>query len=321
MKKLIIAFRFILATSAAATAYAGNGADNVLYIKSSKLASPLVERWITEYAKVNPAVQFRLADQSVTPDNVSLSLVLSGKNTGENGAANAHTVYFGEYAILPITAKESAASQELSKKKLNGKRLKELFFEKNILSEDAGDAEPQQPFTVYSGSGKTSLSEAFASWFGYTPSSLRGKHISGDDIFLNTAISKDRTGVSFNALSNIFDVKSRKLKENITILPLDVKKEFAASLSEAATVDDAIRLLETENIDLVPTGKIGFACRSGEAAVHDFLVWVLTRGKAFNHEYGILNLNERTLAAQIEQVRKGDTASSSLLTKLISDIQ
>jgi hypothetical protein len=303
MKKLVIALQFILATSAA-TAFAGDGTDNIVYIKSSKLASPLIERWITEYAKVNPAVRFRLADQSVTPDKVSLSLVLSGKNTEEAKAANVQTTYFGEYAILPITAKESAASQELSRKKLNGKKLKALFFEKDILSEDAGEPEPQQNITVYSGSGKTALAEAFASWFGYTPSSLRGKHISGDDIFLNTAVSKDATGVSFNALSNIFDVKSRKLKDNLAILSLDVKKEYAASLSESATIDDAIRLLENENIDLVPTGKLGFAYRSEEIAVHDFLLWALTYGKEFNHEYGILNLKERTLAAQIEQVRE-----------------
>jgi hypothetical protein len=299
MKKLLIAFLFI-----SATAVAGNSVDSVVYIKSSKLASSLVERWIAEYAKVNPSVRFRLADQHVASDQVSLNLVLSGKNTESAEAAKGQTAYFGEYAILPITGKASAASQELSGKKLNGKRLKALFFEKDLLSGEAKADEPKQQVTVYSGRSKTSVAEAFASWFGYTPSSLRGKYISGDDIFLNTAVSKDDRGVSFNALSNIFDVKSRKLKENITILPLDVKKEFAASLSEAATIDDAIRLLETEDIDLVPTGKIGFAYRPGEAVVHDFLVWVLTHGKAFNHEYGILNLNERTLAAQVEQVRE-----------------
>ena len=307
MKKLIIASLFILSTSVAATAFAGNGADNVLYIKSSKIASPLVERWITEYAKVNPSVQFRLADQQVAPDKVSLHLVLSGKNTESTGgaAANQRVTYFGEYAILPITGKESAASEELSGKRLNGKRLKALFFEKDILSGDAGEEAGSQPqITVYSGRGKASVAEAFASWFGYTPSSLRGKQISGDDIFLNTAVSKDHTGVSFNALSNIFDVKSRKLKDRITILPLDVKKEFARTLSEDATVDDVIRLLETETIDLVPTGKIGFAYRPAEVAVHDFLVWALTSGKEFNHEYGILNLSEKTLAAQVEQVRE-----------------
>jgi hypothetical protein len=304
MKKLIIAFQFVLAVSATAPALAGNGADDVLYIKSSRLVSPLVERWIAEYAKVNPSARFRLADQNVVPEDVSLSLILSGKSATDAGTAEGQTVYFGEYAILPITGRESAASQELNGKKLNGKRLKALFFEKNILSADGAEAEAPGHLTVYSGSGKTSLAGAFASWFGYTPSSLRGKHISGDDVFLNTAVSKDRTGVSFNALSNIFDVKSRRLKDNLAILPLDVKKEFAASLSGTATIDEAIRLLENETIDLVPKGKIGFVCRTGEAAVHDFLVWVLTRGQEFNHEYGILNLNERALAAQVEQVRE-----------------
>jgi hypothetical protein len=287
MKKLMIALGLILATSAATTVYAADGADNVVYIKSSKLASPLIERWIAEYAKVNPAVQLRLADGNVAPDRVSLSLVLSGKDAAP---ADPQTVYFGEFAILPITARESAASRELGGKRLNGKRLKALFFEKDILSGEGGETGAQQQITVYSGSSKASLSAAFASWFGFTPSSLRGKHISGDDIFLNTAVGKDPAGVSFNALSNIFDVKSRRLKDGLTILPLDVKKEFAATLSESATIDDVLRLLETETIDLVPTGKLGFVYRTREAAVHDFLTWVQTHGKAFNHEYGILNL-------------------------------
>lgn len=283
--------------------FAQNNVNETIYIKSSRFASPLIEKWINEYTKVNPQAQLRLADNSVKAENIALKVVVS--DNSKNGLQIGEQIlYFGRYAILPVIGKDNPLLAEFSKKKLNDKRFKELFFEKDILSEDTNSSKQDYDVTVYSGNNNESVAHSFASYFGYTSSSLKGKKISGDDAFLINAIQKDKTGVTFNALGNIFDINTRGLKDNITILPLDVKKEYRNYFTESVNIDNVIELLESEPVDLIPVDNIGFAYSPGNKAVKEFLVWVLTEGKTFNHSYGILNPDEKVLTYQIKELEK-----------------
>ncbi len=283
--------------------FAQNNVNETIYIKSSRFASPLIEKWINEYTKVNPQAQIKLADNSVKAENIALKVVVS--DNSKNGLQIGEQIlYFGRYAILPVIGKDNPLLAEFSKKKLNDKRFKELFFEKDILSEDTNSSKQDYDVTVYSGNNNESVAHSFASYFGYTSSSLKGKKISGDDAFLINAIQKDKTGVTFNALGNIFDINTRGLKDNITILPLDVKKEYRNYFTESVNIDNVIELLESEPVDLIPVDNIGFAYSPGNKAVKEFLVWVLTEGKTFNHSYGILNPDEKVLTYQIKELEK-----------------
>lgn len=283
--------------------FAQDNVNETIYIKSSRFASPLIEKWINEYTKVNPQAQIRLADNSVKAENISLKVVVS--DNSKNGLQIGEQIlFFGRYAILPVIGKDNPLLAEFSKKKLNDKRIKDLFFEKDILSEDTSPSKPGYDVTVYSGNNNESVAHSFASYFGYTSSSLKGKKISGDDAFLINAIQKDKTGVTFNALGNIFDINTRGLKDNITILPLDVKKEYRNYFTESVNIDNVIELLESEPIDLIPVDNIGFAYSPGNKTVKEFLVWVLTEGKTFNHSYGILNPDEKVLTYQIKELEK-----------------
>ncbi|MFV0311752.1 MAG: hypothetical protein ACK5KN_08905 [Dysgonomonas sp.] len=283
--------------------FAQNNVNETIYIKSSRFASPLIEKWINEYTKVNPQAQLRLADNSVKAENISLKVVVS--DNSKNGLQIGEQIlYFGRYAILPVIGKDNPLLAEFSKKKLNDKRFKELFFEKDILSEDTNSSKQDYDVTVYSGNNNESVAHSFASYFGYTSSSLKGKKISGDDAFLINDIQKDKKGITFKALGNIFDINTRGLKDNITILPLDVKKEYRNYFTELVNIDNVIELLESEPVDLIPVDNIGFAYSPGNKAVKEFLVWVLTEGKTFNHSYGILNPDEKVLTYQIKELEK-----------------
>lgn len=302
--KTIKLFKSILVTLLISSPiFAQNNVNETIYIKSSRFASPLIEKWINEYTKVNPQAQLRLADNSVKAENIALKVVVS--DNSKNGLQIGEQIlYFGRYAILPVIGKDNPLLAEFSKKKLNDKRFKELFFEKDILSEDTNSSKQDYDVTVYSGNNNESVAHSFASYFGYTSSSLKGKKISGDDAFLINAIQKDKTGVTFNALGNIFDINTRGLKDNITILPLDVKKEYRNYFTESVNIDNVIELLESESVDLIPVDNIGFAYSPGNKAVKEFLVWVLTEGKTFNHSYGILNPDEKVLTYQIKELEK-----------------
>lgn len=296
--KLILVILFI-----SSPIFAQNDVNETIYIKSSRFAAPLIEKWIAEYTKVNPHVQIKLADNSVKAENVSLKVVVSN-NSKNKLQIGEQTLFFGRYAILPVIGKENPLLAEFSKKKLNDKKIKELFFEQDILSDDTKPSKLNHDVTIYSGNNDESVAHSFASYFGYTSTSLKGKRISGDDAFLINAIQKDKTGITFNALSNIFDINTRELKDNISILPLDLKKEYRNYFSESVNIDNVIEILEAEPIDLIPIENIGFAYSPGNKLVKEFLTWILTEGKTFNHSYGILNPDEKLLTYQIKELEK-----------------
>ncbi|MBE6271249.1 MAG: hypothetical protein E7101_09900 [Prevotella ruminicola] len=258
----------------------GTNNTTVRTIKAPRFARPLVEKWIKEYAKTQPGVEFQIAKGQ---GNTDLNVVLEDKSFSQ-------IVYFGETAVLPITARSSEAARLLEGKHLNNKKLKQLYFLNEDFDEEVKKNKVFESITVYSGSNATSVASSFAHNFGEESSSFRGKRISGDDLFLNAALQKDPLGVSFNALPNIFDLESRHLKSDISLVGLDVKKDVADSFSDNGTLDELLAALENGKESEVPIEKVGISVNTTDDEVNKFLEWVLAQGTKYNHEYGLLNL-------------------------------
>ena len=168
---------------------------------------------------------------------------------------------------------------------------------------------------IYSGSNASSVASSFAHNFGEESSSFRGKRISGDDLFLNTAIAKDPLGVTFNALSNIFDLKSRHLKSDLSLVGLDLKKDLEKSFSDNGTLDEILLLLENGKPAEVAVEKVGLSFNNADDAVNRFLQWILENGTKYNHEYGLLNLDRKETNVQIHHVQSRLTAHLESLGK------
>ncbi len=265
-----------------------NSVANVHYVKAPRFARPLVEKWVTEYAKTQPNVEFQIAKGGQNQDDIDLNVVFDN-NDKETENAN-HIIYFGEFAVLPITASGSEAAKVLEGKHLNSKKIKQLYFLNDDLDEEVKKIKQFEKLVIYSGSNATSVANSFAHNFGEESTSFRGKRISGDDLFLNTALTKDPLGVSFNALPNIFDLKSRHIKEDLTIIGLDVKKSLEESFSDKGTLDQIIDALEQGKVQEVTVQKIGVRYKNADEDVNRFLSWVVTNGTKYNHQYGLLNL-------------------------------
>ena len=310
MKKiaLAIAVLFSINISNIWAEETSTNASSVRYVKAPRFARPLVEKWITEYAKTQPNVEFQIAKGNQSQDNIALNIVFDNQNTEREEFS--HVVYFGEFAVLPITASGSEAAKVLEGKHLNSKKLKQLYFLNDDFDEDVKKIKQFEKLVIYSGSNATSVASSFAHNFGEESSNFRGKRISGDDLFLNTALSKDPLGVSFNALPNIFDLKSRHIKDNLTIIGIDVKKSLEDSFSDKATLDELILALENGKVSEVAVEKIGVSYNVADDAVNQFLSWVLAQGTKYNHEFGLLNLDNKLTQAQINKVKTEFTAQN-----------
>ena len=282
-------------------------ASSVRYVKAPRFARPLVEKWITEYAKTQPGVEFQIAQGNQSQGNIDLSVVFDNQDTKIKDFSHA-IVYFGEFAVLPITASGSEAAKVLEGKHLNSKKLKQLYFLNDDFDEDVKKIKQFEKLVIYSGSNATSVASSFAHNFGEESSNFRGKRISGDDLFLNTALAKDPLGVSFNALPNVFDLKSRHVKSDLTLIGIDVKKNLEDSFTDKATLDELISVLESGKVSEVAVEKVGVSYNEADNAVNQFLQWVLSEGVKYNHEFGFLNLDSKVTQAEIDKVKVNLTA-------------
>ena len=321
MKKIAFTIALVLSlglSNAWAEGNAVNGTNSsVRTIKSPRFARPLVEKWIEEYAKTEPGVEFQIVKGSAKQDrstsgrsqgeNIDLNVTISD-NQDNNEKLFSHIIYFGETAVLPVTARSSEAARLLEGKHLNAKKLKQLFFLNDDFDEDVKKIKAFESLIIYSGSNASSVASSFAHNFGEESSSFRGKRISGDDLFLNTAIVKDPLGVTFNALSNIFDLKSRHLKSDLSLVGLDLKKDLEKSFSDNGTLDEILLLLENGKPAEVAVEKVGLSFNNADDAVNRFLQWILENGTKYNHEYGLLNLDSKETNVQIHKVQNTLTA-------------
>ena len=321
MKRIAFTIALVLGLgqgSASAEENSVNGTNSsVRTIKSPRFARPLVEKWIEEYAKTEPGVEFQIVKGSAKQDrstsgrsqgeNIDLNVTISD-NQDNNEKLFSHIIYFGETAVLPVTARSSEAARLLEGKHLNAKKLKQLFFLNDDFDEDVKKIKAFENIIIYSGSNASSVASSFAHNFGEESSSFRGKRISGDDLFLNTAIAKDPLGVTFNALSNIFDLKSRHLKSDLSLVGLDLKKDLEKSFSDNGTLDEILLLLENGKPAEVAVEKVGLSFNNADDAVNRLLQWILENGTKYNHEYGLLNLDSKETNVQIHKVQNTLTA-------------
>ena len=119
MKKLVSIIAAVLVLGLTNAWAEGNSTNSgVRTIKSPRFARPLIEKWIEEYAKTEPGVEFQIVKGSGNQDNIDLNVTFSD-NQDSNEKLFSHIVYFGETAVLPITARSSEAARLLEGKHLN----------------------------------------------------------------------------------------------------------------------------------------------------------------------------------------------------------
>ena len=114
--------------------------------------------------------------------------------------------------------------------------------------------------------------------------------------------------MTFNTLPNIFDLQSRHLKSDLSLVGLDLKKDLEKSFSDNGTLDDVLAALENGKPAEVAIEKVAITFNDTDEAVNRFLEWVLENGTKYNHEYGLLNLDKKEASAQISKVQNTLTA-------------
>jgi ABC-type phosphate transport system substrate-binding protein len=281
--------------------------EKVIRLTGAKFTYPVIEKWIAEYQKENPLSNVRFETNKNNAENSDIQIIAhqpqEGELTGEQVVS-----FVGRYALIPVTSRNNPILGEL-KKGISKKDLKNLVFEKSLDDEETFSDEPEKEkytATIYTRDSKSSTAIALAGYFRQEPEQIKGKKIIGDDIFLLNAIKKDINGLTFNSLNYVFDVNTRRLKQDLSILPLKIKSHQQEALN-SGDIDQTISLLEETAIETIPVEKFGFVIPPAYAKnkdVIDFIHWILNNGQKYNNELGFLKLDSRLLAVQKAQLKE-----------------
>ena len=290
MKKV---FLFIVSALATLSAVAATGQnDGIITVKTNKVARPLVEQWANAYKAIHPNVEFEF----VSAKAKDADLTLTNIQTDE-----ASVTYVGRYALLPVTSAANPLKADIERKTWSAKDLKRLFFIDEELDDELDGASKSRKekladkLTVFTGSHSMSWTPALAAYFGYTKDDVKGNKVAGDDIYLLNAIEEEPASVTFSSLSFLYNLQSRDIRTDITLLPLNVKKDQGEAF---ANLDAVIDVLEHQRIDAIPVEPIGFTYQKADSDIEQFLAWVLSEGQAYNHAQGFLQLDEKDAKQQ-----------------------
>ena len=298
MKKNIFVIALLLGLQFSLTASAQQASKVTLRVPN--FARQLVEKWVTEYQKTlvndNTGVDFQFVAGKTQDNDNTISL------TTDDDA-----VLVARYAVLPITTKGSEAEKLLGSHALNAKKLKQIFFVEDELNDDQKENKLERSLHIVTGNSLLSASRLYAANFHKEIVDYKGKKVSGDDSYLNLAISRDPLSVTVNYLSNIFDLESRQLHQALALLPLDIDKQGRQVLNDGR-LDAILQLLEDEQYTVIPVGRIGFKYNHANAVLNDFVQWVLNFGTEYVHEYGLLQLPRKELAVQLRRTVQKDLA-------------
>lgn len=267
-------------------------------ISGTRLAYPIFQKWVDEYSKTHADVQFEL-NSAIPADSSDIVIASYFIKAGTLKAVQG-SVVVNRYVQLPIANSHRSDIKSLSEKGLTEDAFRQIYFT------EARNSKPDKYaklFTVYTREKPACATVAFATHFGTDVKSIHGVGVKGDDKSLLAAVQNDTSAISYNNLGFIYDTKTRKVVNDIAIIPIDLNENGKVDDSEKvySTLDHVIAFTEKTSHHKIPVENVNaiYNKQNKNAAALDFLKWILKDGQQYNHEFGFLNLSETSTDDQL----------------------
>lgn len=276
--------------------------QKLVIVTGARFSYQLVEKWIDEYAKVNPEVQI-IVESRGSNDPLKYDILAEVYEHPEELKKQREYLYIARYAILPVANSQSSFAKQFAETGLNNDTFREVFFH-DIFSEKS--KKPiTVPYTVYTRMQNAGVPVVFASHFGFQQKDIKGTGIAGADSHLMKALLRDTTGVSYLPLPLIYDPRTGAPNEGLAVLPPDLNGNKKVTPDEKfydrlETVVNRIEELEGKELKNIPISYLHLSVdrqRATKEAV-DFLRWIKDNGVQYLHEYGYLKPDARRLNEQ-----------------------
>jgi phosphate transport system substrate-binding protein len=282
----------------------------VIKITGTKFPFEIMQRWIDAYTQSHPNVKFQLS-KAIPVDSAELFIAAHAFRQGEL-KDNEVLISLNHYAQLPIANIKRKDLQALQQKGFTQQDLQNIYF--NAQNKTDGLSEP---VTVYRRDKKVCASRSFSENVTGKQLDVAGELVNGDDRALSAAVKNDVNGISYNNLSLIYNLKTRKVADSIAVIPIDLNGNGKIDADENiyATLDDVLNFLSASNNNIIPQDNVNIVINKTTVSKNalDFISWIITQGQQYNQSSGFLSL-DKTVVLQ-EQKLLSSLANDNALVK------
>lgn len=297
MKSILRPLAFILALLALSSFLESRAqTPAVVRITGARFTYPIVEHWIDQYSRVNPAVQIIIEPRG-SQDPSLYDILIEAFEQPEEVRKNRNYSYVGRYAIVPVANSTSAFAKTYVTKGLTGQAIKQIFFHDIFADKDKEEKIPVA-YTTYTRLQKAGPPIAFARHFRYEQKDIIGKGIAGSDEHLLKAILRDTTAVSYLPASVVYDRVTGGPVSGVTPIPVDLNDNGRVSDDEKifgnrTTAIDRLSNTNPKDIHNIPTEYIHLSVdkKTVRPEALAFVTWIVEHGLGDLKEYGFLPSN------------------------------
>lgn len=273
---------------------------------------PITVKWADEFKKLHPNVTFNIsaggAGKGIT-DALSglVDIGLASRDISpEEVSKGAYTIYVTKDAVVPTFNTANPNAAVLLAKGLKREEFQSIFVTGTTKDWNQVGGKVSVPIHVYTRSDAAGAAETWAKYFGKKQEDLLGVAVFGDP-GLAEAVKKDPTGIGFNNLAYLYDLKTRKPVAGIHALPIDVNGNGKIDADENFydSIDKLTKAIASGKYPSPPARDLGFLFKGKPTRpeVVEFVKFVLKDGQKFVLENGYIALSKQKIAEELKKVK------------------
>ena len=272
---------------------------------------PITVKWAQEFKKIHPNVVFNIsaggAGKGIT-DALSglVDIGLASRDINpEEVKKGAYTIYVTKDAVVPTFNTGNPNASVLESKGVKRNQFLDVFVTGNIKNWNQLGGKVSVPIHIYTRSDAAGAAETWAKYFNKKQEDLLGVGVYGDP-GLAQAVKKDVTGIGFNNLAYLYDLKTRKQVAGVHALPIDVNGNRKIDDTENFydTIDHLTDAIADGRYPSPPARNLGFLFKGKptKPELVAFVKYVLTEGQKYVDENGYIVLSKQKLSEELKKV-------------------
>jgi phosphate transport system substrate-binding protein len=201
--------------------------EGTISISGAFALYPITVKWADEFKKLHPNVKFNIsaggAGKGIT-DALSglVDIGLASRDIDPSEVKKgAYTVYVTKDAVVPTFNTGNPNAAAVLAKGVRRSQFLDIFVNGKIKNWNQVAGKVSVPIHIYTRSDAAGAGETWAKYFGKKQEDLLGVGVFGDP-GLAQAVKKDVTGIGYNNLAYLYDLKTRKQVDGVHALPIDV---------------------------------------------------------------------------------------------------
>jgi len=285
--------------------------EGTISISGAFALYPITVKWADEFKKLHPNVKFNIsaggAGKGIT-DALSglVDIGLASRDIDPSEVKKgAYTVYVTKDAVVPTFNTGNPNAAALLAKGVKRAQFLEVFVNGSIKNWNQLGGKVSVPIHIYTRSDAAGAGETWAKYFGKKQEDLLGVGVYGDP-GLALAVKKDVTGLGYNNLAYLYDLKTRKQVAGVRALPIDVNGNGKIDADENfyGTIDDLTAAIAAGKYPSPPARNLGFLFKGKpkKKELIEFVKYVLTTGQKFVDENGYIALSNTKLQEELKKV-------------------